>query len=341
MKGLSLLGKLLFLINSVVAFLLVLSFALPYFPPKTFPYISLLSLAVSPLIMLTFLFGLYWLVQLKRQFLLSAFVLVLAFIFFNPIYEFSSPKNENDYSNKLSVMSYNVRLFNAYEQDTDNEENIKKFTESIINSNADVVCIQEYFRDFNVELPGYPYVYIHYRSESFKMGHAIYSKYPLINKGAFDFAGTQNNTLYVDVLIKGDTVRLYNLHLKSMSIKPSVNSLQDADKAMLLERLGNAFTKQEEQVHSIIAHSNKANHPFIYAGDFNNTAFSYVYRKLREGNKDAFLEQGNGLGTTFRFDSYPMRIDYIMTSEGLDVVDFETFEQTFSDHHPIKATIGW
>jgi endonuclease/exonuclease/phosphatase family metal-dependent hydrolase len=126
-----------------------------------------------------------------------------------------------------------------------------------------------------------------------------------------------------------------------MSIQPSVNSLQDADKKRLVQRLTYSFLKQEEQVARILEHSMKTPHPVIFSGDFNNTSFSYIYRELRKGKKDAFLEQGNGLGTTFRFDSYPMRIDYILTSKRLDIIGFKTFDQTFSDHHPIKASIGW
>lgn len=341
MKRLNFFEKFLFFLNSVVAFLLVLSFALPYFRPTSFPHISLLSLAVSPLIMLTFLFGLFWLVQLKRQFLLSAIVLGLAFVFLNPIYEFSSTKNEENYAKKISVLSYNVRLFNLYEKNDDYKSTIKKATERILESNADVVCLQEFYRNSTMELPDYPYSYVHFRNEKFKMGHAIFSKYPLVNNGAFDFENTNNNAVFVDVLVKGDTIRLYNLHLNSMSIQPSVNSLQEANKNKLLKRLTSSFVKQEEQIEIILDHSAKISHPVIIAGDFNNTSFSYVYRRLKEGKKDAFLEQGNGLGTTFRFDSYPMRIDYILTSKSLNVIDFKTYEQTFSDHHPIKATLGW
>ena len=57
--------------------------------------------------------------------------------------------------------------------------------------------------------------------------------------------------------------------------------------------------------------------------------------------KDAFVECGNGIGTTYLFDSYPMRIDYILVSKELDVVKFETVKKSFSDHYPVSATVGW
>ena len=81
-------------------------------------------------------------------------------------------------------------------------------------------------------------------------------------------------------------------------------------------------------------------YPVILAGDFNNTAFSYVYRKLQQNMKDAFVEKGSGLGTTFMFNFYPMRIDYIFGSKQLEVLKFTSLEQTFSDHFPVAAVFA-
>ena len=57
--------------------------------------------------------------------------------------------------------------------------------------------------------------------------------------------------------------------------------------------------------------------------------------------QDAFRERGNGLGTTFLFEKYPMRIDYILASEALEILSFETVDKSFSDHFPVRATVGW
>ena len=85
---------------------------------------------------------------------------------------------------------------------------------------------------------------------------------------------------------------------------------------------------------------NTTKHPIVLAGDFNNTAFSYVYRKLQQNMNDAFIEKGRGLGTTFMFDYYPMRIDYIFGSKQLEVLEFTSLEQTLSDHFPVAAVFG-
>jgi endonuclease/exonuclease/phosphatase family metal-dependent hydrolase len=56
---------------------------------------------------------------------------------------------------------------------------------------------------------------------------------------------------------------------------------------------------------------------------------------------DAFLLAGSDIGTTFIFENYPMRIDYLLATKDLKVLDFNTIKKTFSDHYPISATFGW
>ena len=62
---------------------------------------------------------------------------------------------------------------------------------------------------------------------------------------------------------------------------------------------------------------------------------------LKDGMKDSFRERGNGLGTTFIFDKFPLRIDYIFASKEIDVLSFETLKETSSDHFAIEGRYGW
>lgn len=337
MKRLSFFEKILFWCNSIVVVLLLVSFILPYLSPKQFPNLSSLSLVVSPLLVLTFLFGVYWLVKLKKQFIVSTLVLIAAYFFFNPFYKFPSNVEVALAQNNISVMSYNVRLFNAYQREVHSAEISEVLESTLKKVKPDVLFIQEYYRKSSQKFSDYPYHYIHFKNKKIGLGYAIFSKYPLINTGAFDFENTNNNSLYADLVKGEDTLRLYNVHLKSLGITPSVNSLQDQDKQKLLKRISNAFKTQQEHTEMILAHMNQTKHPIILAGDFNNTAFSYVYRKFQNNMNDAFIEKGTGLGTTFMFDYYPMRIDYIFGSKELEVLEFTSLKQTFSDHFPIAA----
>ena len=341
-------GKFIFWINSIAAFFLVVSFVLPYLAPKSYPTVSLLSLIVSPLIFLNIIFALYWLLRGKIKLLLSTGVLIMAYFFFNPFIEFSSEGDASKFESTLKVMSYNVRLFNAYEENS--TVNVSETISEILESkNPDVVCIQEYYRDHKIDFSEYPFQYIHFRNKKDKagvlkehnLGHAILSKYPIVNRGAFHFKGTFNNSLYVDIIKAQDTIRVYNLHLQSMGILPKVSYLQEASTRRLLGRMSDGFIGQQTQIQELLAHKATSPYPVLVLGDFNNTPFSYVYREMNKNMKDAYLERGNGLGTTYLFDSYPMRIDYILASERVDIVNFETIKKTFSDHYPIIATVGW
>lgn len=335
-----LVNKFLYWGNMLTAFLLLISFILPYLPPKNFPTLSLLSLVVSLLIIVNIFFAIYWAIQFRRRFFVSFTVLLISYFYFNVFYEVSSEGDASQYKNTLNVLSYNVRLFNAYEKNPETDAS-KIISEILTKENPDVVFVQEYYKPNKIDFSAFPYKYVHFKSEKAKLGHAFFSKYPLVNTGAFDFEETYNNTLYADVVKGTDTIRIYNVHLQSLGIIPRVSFLQDSDNEKLRKRVSKAFEKQQGQVEAILEHKQKTKHPVIICGDFNNTPFSFSYRKLKDGMQDAFRERGNGLGTTFKFEKFPMRIDYIFASEGLEVISFESMEKTFSDHYPVRATVGW
>lgn len=338
MKKLGLFNKILYLLNVLVAVALFFSFLLPYVPPASFPALSVLSLLVSPLLFLNFVFALYWVLRLNRRFLLSLSVLVVAFFYYNAFFHITSKKAPVK-DKQLSVLTYNVRLFNAYEKNP--SENATRVLKKVIEEeNPDVLFVQEYYANTGVDFSTFPYKYIHFEGKN-KLGHAIFSKYKMINTGAFDFKNSNNNALYATLVVGADTIQAYNLHLQSLGIKPSVVSLEESNKEKLIKRIGDAFTLQQAQAQLVKNHIKQAAYPVILGGDFNNTPFSYVYRVLQEDLKDAYVEAGKGLGTTYNFDSYPMRIDYIFTSPSFTILDCKTLSYTSSDHYPVKAIVGW
>ena len=78
----------------------------------------------------------------------------------------------------------------------------------------------------------------------------------------------------------------------------------------------------------------------IVCGDFNNTAYSYVYRKVR-GDKlnDAFQEAGKGFGRSFNF-FYPFRIDFILPDKSFRVRSFKTHYLPLSDHFALTTNLS-
>ena len=114
MKKLRVIDKIIYFINVIAACALLFSYVLPFLPPKTFSILSVINLGASFFVLINGLFLLYWLVKLKRQFLLSLFALLVGYISFGSLYKFSDSESIESEEN-LTVMNYNVRLFNLYD----------------------------------------------------------------------------------------------------------------------------------------------------------------------------------------------------------------------------------
>ncbi|WP_289046333.1 endonuclease/exonuclease/phosphatase family protein [uncultured Olleya sp.] len=338
MKNLNFLEKVVFFINSIAAFLLLLSYVLPNIPPKTFAILSVLSLGVPFLILLNVLFFVYWLLKIKKQLLLSLVVIAVGYFLFGSLYKFSNWE-END-ADSLSIMNYNVRLFNLY--DWIEEDAIDtKLVDFVKNENPDVLCIQEYHEQESIDFSFYKYKYKKLDDKTKKIGQAIFSQYPIVNSGSVQFPKTANNAIFADIVKGKDTVRVYNLHLQSLRIDPRVQSLTTQNSEELIHGIGEAFKLQQNQTELFLKHKNQSPHKSIISGDFNNSAFSYVYNAIRGDMKDAFKQQGNGFGRTYNFKFFPLRIDFILVDKSWNVNSFKTYDVQYSDHFPILTKISF
>lgn len=338
MKKLSFLEKILYSINVVAAFLLLLSYVLPYIQPKNFASLSILSLGVPMLIIINALFFLYWLLKVKKQLLLSLVVLLLGYNYVTSLYKFS-PSKKIESEDNISFMSYNVRLFNLY--NWIEEEGVqKKITDFIDEASPDVISFQEYNPHDSIYLPKYDYKFEELSGKRTKYGQAIYSKYPIVSSGSFEFENTGNNAIYVDIAVNGDTLRVYNLHLQSAGISADVEQLKEENSNRLLNRLAYTFKTQQEQAEQFVAHASKSPYKRIICGDFNNTAYSYVYKLVKGEMLDTFEEAGNGFGSTYHLKYFPLRIDFILADSSFQVNNFKKFDVELSDHFPIQTKLS-
>lgn len=336
MKRLKLYEKILLLLNSLAAFFLMLSYLLPYIPPSKFTFLSVLSLGVPFLIILNFLFALFWLLRLKKPVLISVLVLILGYSYINSFYKLSDSK-QVEYEDDISIMNFNVRLFNVFNWSPSKTVR-EDIVELIKTEQPQILTIQEYTRGKPILLEGY-FDYNARFTENTKGGQVIFSKYPIINSGSLEFPETSNNAIFVDVVIKKDTLRVYNVHLQSTGINTDVNSLKQESSESLLKRLGNTFKTQEVQADLILKHVANSPYKVIISGDFNNTAFSYVYKKIKGDLIDTFEEAGNGFGRTFDFKYFPLRIDFILVDETFSVNSYKSFTDKLSDHYPIMTRL--
>jgi len=334
MKKLSIIHKFFLILNYFFALLLLIAFISPYFRAGFIPLVSLESLIFPFLVLINILFVLYWLVQIRKYFLISLLVLLLNYYNIQALYQW---KAKYPVEKGLSLMSYNVRLFNSYKWikqkgiDVDISNYLK-------DQNPDILLLQEFLIDPNTDFSQYKYKYVALKGKKRKAGLVIFSKYKIINKGSLNFADTYNNTIWADIVVRKDTFRVYNLHLQSYQIVEP-EKLVEQDKLKVTNKLQKVFNKQYKQAKKTIEHSKSSKYPVIFAGDFNNTAFSSTYHILKKGKTDAFVEAGEGFGITWRYKLLPLRIDFILPDANkFQVTGFETFNHiSFSDHYPIKA----
>lgn len=341
MKNLSLVNKVIFLLNNIIALLFLASFAIPYIPPRSFPLLSILSLAVPLLIFILIGFALYWILTgLKRQFILSFLCLLLAVGFSYFPYKFKEHKVIS--GNSFSVMSFNVRLMNRYKW-IDDEEVPEKIARLIEEQNPDILALQEYAPFENISSE-FDYKYEELEGGRSPHGMSILSQYPILNSGSLDFENSDNNAIFVDILKNDDTLRIYNVHLESLGVKADslhLSDINEKDSRKLLKRLTGAFKKQQDQVEKFDAHRTSCRYPIIICGDFNNTFYSWAYTNLKGGLNDSFVEAGKGFGKTYSLNGYPLRIDFILPDSKFKINEHVNFEVRLSDHEPILARLSY
>jgi endonuclease/exonuclease/phosphatase family metal-dependent hydrolase len=236
-------------------------------------------------------------------------------------------------------MNYNVRLLNLYKWKE--EENIEESIEKLIKTEQpDILSIQEYHPHENINLSNFGYKFEKLNGNKTKYGQAIFSNYPIINSGSVNFPDTANNAIYADIIKNKDTIRIYNIHLQSLHINTDVENLKNEDSQRLLNRVSSTFAMQQKQSELFIEHLKKCTYKVIISGDFNNTAYSYVYKHIKGDFQDAFEVAGTGFGRTFDFKLFPIRIDFILADNSFDINGFKNYTEKLSDHYPILAKVS-
>ncbi|WP_417362099.1 endonuclease/exonuclease/phosphatase family protein [Galbibacter sp.] len=335
MKKLSWAHKFVFSINIVVAVLLILGYASAYIPVKSFPRISIYSLITPVLIVVNIIFMLYWMVKIKRQFLLSFLILLIGYPKVSSLYKFSGTQ-EVVSNGTLKVMTYNVRVFNVYKW-IKGEDVFGEIKSLIKEENPSILCFQEFYYTKEGMFNEFPYRYINYKTQ--ETGQAIYSKFPIINKGSLEFPNSGNNAIFADIVCDSDTIRVYNIHLQSFHIDPESEEISQKNSSRLASRMGAVFSKQQVQTEIFVEHKNQSPYKTITCGDLNNNQYSAIYQQIKGNDLDSFEEQGEGTGKTFYFKYFPLRIDFIFMDPRLEVVSHKNRYEQLSDHYPVMTQL--
>lgn len=349
------------LINIILAATLLLAYLSYHVSPAKIGLLAFFGLAYPYILIVNVLFCLYWIFRKKKAFLISFVVIALGFNHVKStamIFRFNKEKSD-EFSN-LKICTYNVRLFNHYKWDTQKNvyDSIVRF---VSNEKVDIVCFQEFFyledmsprlSDIKKGLKTTKHFHIDHfeHTKNIYYGIATFSKYPIINKGEIRFKNSLNSAIYTDILVSGDTIRIYNNHLQSYKIhnkeiefignfKFEYNQDQMRQAKSLSSKMYQAYVQRAMQVDEISDHIKNSPYPVIVCGDFNDTPVSYAYHKMKGKLKDSFVESGYGVSNTYNGNIPSFRIDYIFYDPGFSSQNYERKKIKFSDHFPVMCEL--
>lgn len=319
----------LLLLHLVLLFLLTGVLLNAYIPPKIFAWFNLLSLGFPVLVIGYVLLTFFWIFSWKKRAFLFMF---LGLFFLNPVKRWINYSSESKETANLKIITFNVKAGKF------GPENIEKFVNE---QDADIVLLQE---DGDLE----------FRFKKLSKDYknpvvGTYTKFKIISHKEL-FAGMYSEEFnayseQTDIEIRGKTYRVINMYLQPFKLEKSMvklngNSEEDEQKVKdLVKRLIPTFKAHQEQVKIIRESIDNSPYPVIVAGDFNSVPNSYEYYETSKGLKDAFFEVGKGSGTSFHDYKFPLRIDYVFTSESIKPVSYKVDRSVqLSDHFPVIAT---
>jgi endonuclease/exonuclease/phosphatase family metal-dependent hydrolase len=351
-----LLYRILLAVNIFFAVTLLFSYLAVHVNPDDFALPAFFGLAYPYLLLINIIIVIIWAMLLRFEALISVVIIAIGFHHFSNYIQLFKPAR--DKSNTFKVLSYNVRMFNYFEnkKGLTSEKRVLEFLKS---QKPDIFCLQEFFvsgnpdlaeAEVNTALGGkyFSHLKVLGSGKNHYYGIATFSRYPIVRKGEIIHPGSSSLSIYTDVVIKQDTFRIYNNHLQSFRLMRMERSFIEEitasdDKKTLGEvkdisvSLKKGFVRRAIQSQVVKDLVNKSPYPVIVLGDFNDTPVSYAYTKIRKGLNDSFVNSGYGAGFTYKGNYPPNRIDYILYDNALINSWFEIIKVKFSDHYPIVA----
>lgn len=348
----------------VAAVGLILGILAGSFNPKHYIILAFFGLAYLFFLWANLAFVLWW--GIRRKWGLSMATLVLIFIGWVPLHGTYQPFGEKGTTTKSSkedirVMTYNVHAFKKYGENNDVSTK-DQIVEAIKEQNPDIVCFQEFFTRYRGEFDlidtikkqlGLRHYYFLPSSQNDyeAFGLAIFSRYPIKNKGEifFDIHTKGNGSIYIDIEVNNQLLRVYNVHLQSISFRPEDYEYIDMltknmnteykSSRRIVGMLKTAFVRRGEQVDVMKAQLRQCTTPYILAGDFNDTPASYSVIQLTDGLKRTFIEKGSGLGKTYNGAFPNFQIDYIAATKDFEVLNHYVPQVSLSDHFPVRSDL--
>ncbi len=358
-KDLSRRQRIVWVFNVLAYFYSILAFLAIHVPPSRFWPAGFLTLSIPVVLIVHVCLTIYWVWIHSRRAWVSILILIIAFPLLERTFVLHWSRTPTR-QRTINVLSYNTQRFNAHDYYGGDRTKPKKIIEWLSENQADIKCLQEFHdedgsRVFNaitkIATSGdYNYYITPLNQTDGNKGFdgvAIFTKFPIINTGDIIFdRRTLNKGIFVDIKVDEDTLRIFSVHLYSMSIraeKLEINKEYEEVKSgfrYVFNRLRRGFVTHSKQITTLDRYIRSSPYPVIVCGDFNAVPYSFTYQKMRRNLNNAFEDAGNGFGFSYNDQKlFFLRIDnQFYTDERLSVYNFQTHRDVaFSDHFPISA----
>lgn len=321
----------------------------PFIHPKVFWPLAVLGLTYPFLLFANLGFIFLWILRKHHYFLFSLTTIVLGWTHFQSFvgYHFTP-----DCASTIKVASFNGYSFRSLGSPTsmNSEQELEKHFPPL---DAEILCIQEFVQSRHhqnlfsrfLKKKGYIHQFL-----QIGRGPAIYSKYPLENGIHESFGNQANGYQVIDVNIKNQKFRLFNLHLLSNGVSQTADrvasngNLQEEqtwrDIRFIVGNYKRAAQKRSDEAQKIAKLIEKSPYPIILCGDFNETPQSHTYYLISKNLKDTFKAAGRGLGITYAGSIPALHIDHILVDPNIDVCKTTIQSSIFSDHYPVVSHIN-
>jgi len=340
------LKKIIFFANILLVIGLLISYLSPFFDPNQYWIFSIFGLFYPVLLLANVAMIVFWMFVKFKYLFASLIAILIGWNHLEGFINFSSVEKNKD---AIEVMSYNVNFLlnlrnGTKKQKLQSKEKFESFLS--FHSDVDIFCLQE-TSSFSRDIMKKTFKDYH-SHEIDQKGTFILSKFPLLRKGQIDFGTRTNSCLWADMLIEGDTVRVYSMHLQSNKV--SADAVDVIDNANLQEKktwngIRGILTKysstskiRAQEAKMVRDHAANSPYQTMLIGDFNDPPTSFIYKELSDGYKDSFKEAGAGIGTTYAGKLPMLRIDYILVEENWDVLSFKVLKEDYSDHYAIVGS---
>lgn len=342
---------------SVIAFTIIL-FAVTafgaivqYISPAQSCVAPFIGLALSFLLIANVCMIIYWIIRWRVWFVVPIIAILINYQYIGRMFNVSTNKEDSNI-NCVKIATFNSDNFGSLWL----PQTVKEVATYLQEQQIDVVCFQEFNKgnnNFPLDsicnvLKNWKYKSIPIAPDSLnRLQLAVFSRYPIKNEVLYTFKNTGNCAMSCDLNVCDKVIKIFNVHFQTTSASVHIKGFNNRNYSFftsflyntmkLLSDMSDCFVMRTEQAQFVRKKINESPDPVIVCGDFNSLPSSYVYKTILGNDlKDGFCSSGHGYMYTFRYLKHLLRIDYILTSAKLKVVDYYSpHYDLHSDHYPV------